>query len=48
MIGALAERVGVQATLAGQASVVALAVMLIVLRLPGVLRPDARAEQPAS
>jgi MFS family permease len=39
-IGTLAERFGVQATLAGQASAAALAVALIVMLLPGVLRPQ--------
>jgi MFS family permease len=38
-IGALAERFGVQATLAGQASAALLALVLIVTLLPGVLRP---------
>jgi MFS family permease len=38
-IGTLAEIFGVQATLAGQASAAALAVVLIVMLLPGVLRP---------
>jgi len=38
-IGTLAEIFGVQATLAGQASAAALAVVLIVILLPGVLRP---------
>ncbi len=37
-IGTLAERLGVQATLAGQAGAALLAVALIVLLLPGVLR----------
>jgi predicted MFS family arabinose efflux permease len=41
-IGALAEHVGAQATLAGQAGAAALAIALIVLLLPGVLR-----QQPA-
>ena len=39
-IGTLAEHFGVQATLAGQASAAALAVVLIVMLLPGVLRPQ--------
>jgi MFS family permease len=39
-IGTLAEIFGVQATLAGQASAAALALVLIVLLLPGVLRPQ--------
>jgi MFS family permease len=39
-IGTLAERFGVQATLAGQASAAALALVLIVMLLPGVLRPQ--------
>jgi predicted MFS family arabinose efflux permease len=39
-IGALAERFGVQATLAGQASAALLALILIVLLLPGVFRPQ--------
>ena len=38
-IGTLAERFGVQATLAGQASAASLALVLIVMLLPGVLRP---------
>lgn len=45
-IGTLAERFGVQNTLAGQASVAIVAIALLVLRLPGVLRPRARAESP--
>jgi MFS family permease len=40
-IGTLAERFGVQATLAGQASAALLALVLIVMLLPGVLRPQA-------
>jgi hypothetical protein len=40
-IGALAERFGVQTTLAGQASAAFLAVVLIVMLSPGVLRPPA-------
>jgi MFS family permease len=40
-IGTLAERFGVQATLAGQASAALLALVLIVVLLPGVLRPQA-------
>jgi MFS family permease len=44
-IGTLAERVGVQAALAGQGSAAALALALIVLWLPGVLRPQAQGEQ---
>ena len=39
-IGSLAERFGVQATLAGQASVAALALVLIIWRLPGILQPE--------
>jgi MFS family permease len=39
-IGTLAELFGVQATLAGQASAAALALVLIVMFLPGVLRPQ--------
>jgi len=39
-IGTLAERFGVQATLAGQASAAVLALVLIVVLLPGVLRPQ--------
>ena len=39
-IGTLAERFGVQATLAGQASAALLALILIVMLLPGVLRPQ--------
>ena len=39
-IGTLAERFGVQATLAGQASAAVLALVLIVMLLPGVLRPQ--------
>jgi MFS family permease len=38
-IGTLAELFGVQATLAGQASAALLALVLIVMFLPGVLRP---------
>jgi MFS family permease len=38
-IGTLAERFGVQTTLAGQASAALLAVVLIVMLSPGVLRP---------
>jgi hypothetical protein len=41
-IGTLAELVGVQATLAGQGAAAVLAVVLIVLWLPGVLRPAAK------
>jgi MFS family permease len=41
-IGTLAEIFGVQATLAGQASATVLVVLLIVVLLPGVLRPQAR------
>jgi MFS family permease len=40
LIGALAERIGVQATLAGQGSAAALAMALIVAWLPEVLRPQ--------
>jgi hypothetical protein len=39
-IGTLAELFGVQATLAAQASAAALAVVLIAMWLPGVLRPQ--------
>jgi MFS family permease len=39
-IGTLAENFGVQATLAGQASAALLALVLIVMLLPGVLRPQ--------
>jgi hypothetical protein len=39
-IGTLAELFGVQATLAGQASAAILALVLIVMLLPGVLRPQ--------
>jgi MFS family permease len=38
-IGTLAERFGVQQTMAGQASAALLAVIVIVMVLPGVLRP---------
>lgn len=41
-IGALAERFGVQATLAGQAVAAALALALVVLLLPQVLRPQSQ------
>jgi MFS family permease len=41
-IGTLAELVGVQATLAAQGAAAVLAVVLIVLWLPGVLRPAAK------
>lgn len=41
-IGTLAERLGVQLTLAGQASAALLAVVLIAALAPGVLRPQAR------
>ncbi|MFO7168366.1 MAG: MFS transporter [Chloroflexota bacterium] len=44
LIGTLAERFGVQMTLAGQAGAAALALALIVLRLPAVLRPEAQGE----
>src|SRR5215212_434154 len=40
-IGTLAERFGVQATLAGQAGAALLALVVIVTLLPGVLRPQA-------
>ena len=40
-IGMLAERFGVQETLAGQASAAVLALALVVMLLPGVLRPQA-------
>ena len=40
-IGTLAERFGVQVTLAGQACAALLALVLIVMLLPGVLRPQA-------
>jgi MFS family permease len=39
-IGTLAERFGVQATLAGQASAALFALILIVILLPGVMRPQ--------
>jgi hypothetical protein len=39
-IGTLAERIGVQATLAGQAGAALVALVLIVLFMPGVLRPS--------
>lgn len=41
-IGALAEWIGVQATLAGQATAGLLAMILIIVRLPGVLKPAPR------
>lgn len=41
-IGTLAERFGVQATLAGQACAALLVIALIVLRLPNILRPAER------
>lgn len=40
-IGTLAEHFGVQATLSGQASAALLAIALVVVCLPGVLRPQA-------
>ena len=43
-IGTLAERFGVQATLAGQASAAALALVLVVTLLPGVLRPQVQSD----
>jgi MFS family permease len=43
-IGTLAERFGVQATLVGQASAALLALILIVMVLPGVLRPQAQGD----
>ncbi|MCX6050667.1 MAG: MFS transporter [Chloroflexi bacterium] len=43
-IGSLAERFGVQATLAGQASAAALVVVLIVLLLPGIYRRERQEE----
>jgi MFS family permease len=43
-IGTLAERFGVQATLAGQASAAVLALVLIVMLLPGVLRPQVHSD----
>jgi MFS family permease len=46
LIGALAERVGVQTTLAVQASVAALALALIGALLPEIVRPQARAAEP--
>jgi MFS family permease len=39
-IGALAEQVGVQATLAGQASAATLMMVLIMLLLPGIRQPQ--------
>jgi MFS family permease len=45
-LGSLAELVGVQAALAGQGSAAVLALALIVVWLPGVLRPEAQGEQP--
>jgi MFS family permease len=47
LIGALAERVGVQATLAGQATAAAVALALIVAWLPAVWRPEGKGDQPA-
>jgi hypothetical protein len=44
LIGSLAEHVGVQATLAGLGGAAALAVALIVVWLPGLLRPQAQGE----
>jgi MFS family permease len=44
LIGSLAERVGVQATLAGLGGAAALAVALIVVWLPGLLQPQAQGE----
>jgi hypothetical protein len=44
-IGTLAERFGVQATLAGQGAAAALALALITTLLPGVLRPQAQASE---
>ena len=38
-IGMLAERFGVQTTLAGQASAALLVLVVIVMVVPGVLRP---------
>jgi hypothetical protein len=43
-IGTLAELFGVQATLAGQASAALLALVLIAMLLPGVLRPQAHSD----
>jgi MFS family permease len=43
-IGTLAERFGVQATLAGQASAALLALIVIVTLLPGVLRPQVQSD----
>jgi hypothetical protein len=43
-IGTLAERFGVQKTLAGQASAALLAVILIVMLSPGVLRRPERSD----
>jgi MFS family permease len=43
-IGTLAESFGVQATLAGQASAALLALVLIVILLPGVLRPQVHSD----
>jgi MFS family permease len=45
LIGTLADRVGVQATLAGQAGAAVLALALIVAWLPGMLRPQGQADQ---
>jgi predicted MFS family arabinose efflux permease len=47
-IGTLAERVGVQATLAGQGSAAALALALIVVWLPELLRPQADGDRSQS
>jgi hypothetical protein len=41
-IGTLAERIGVQRTLAGQAGAALLALVVIVILSPGVLRPPAQ------
>jgi MFS family permease len=46
-IGTLAERFGVQATLAAQGAAAALALVLITTLLPGVLRPQAQASEVA-
>jgi hypothetical protein len=45
LVGTLAERIGVQGTLAGQGSAAVLALALIVVWQPGILRPQAQGEQ---
>jgi MFS family permease len=45
LIGALAERIGVEVTLAGQASAAALGLAMIVASLPAVLRPQEQSAQ---